>query len=451
MAVAAAGMLALSVSGGLIASLQYAHRAHLEQLRSQREFDALRKLTHSFLFEIDDAIHELPGATAVHELVVRRAEEYLDQLSKEAGDDTIVLNDLAESYTRIADLLGGTRHARGDVSPRRGLENGLKALAIRRRLVALSGGDPRLARELQDSRYAVASSYASLGDFTRSLDLMTEQMHLSERAWERNHSPADGYILGTAFTSRCPDSQRVLGRYDAAVDSARRSSAVRQELLRFDPSSVRARRVIGISYEYIGYALFWQGDYAAAAEQHGAALEQFEPVARSDPNNAAWRRLIADAHEALCESLALAGETREALPHCEAAVAIYGRMVAADTGNVQAREDLASGESSLSLTLEHAHSLRRALNAEQRARRLFVAALAHDPDSLDLAEDNARSLIELASIQQQLRTRLSARPGKRLRKRVQCPAQPHTAISAEPHFRHPAQAGRRAPRVYSLR
>jgi len=397
-AAAAAGLLALSVSGGLVASLQYAHRAHLEQLRSQREFGALRKLTHSFLFEIDDAIHELPGATAVHELVVRRAEEYLDQLSKEAGDDTVVLNDLAESYTRIAQLLGGSRHARGDMSPRRGLENGLKALAIRRHLAALSPGDTRLAVELQDSLYAVASSYATLGDFTRSLDLLTEQMHLSEQAWERNRVPDAGYMLGTSLTG-ISDCQRTLGRYDEAVDSARRSLAVRQQLLQSDPSSMRARRVVGISYEYIGYALFWQGNYAAAAEQHRAALEQFEPVARIDSRQ---RRLVADAHGGQCESLAHAGETREALPHCEAAVAIYGGMAEADSGNVQAREDLASAESALSLALDRAHSMRRALEAQQRARRLFVAALAHDPDSLDLAEDNAKSLIELASIQQQL-------------------------------------------------
>ena len=396
--VAAAGLLALSVSGGLVASLQYAHRAHLEQRRSQREFGALRQLTHSFLFEIDDAIHELPGATAVHELVVRRAEEYLDQLSKEAGDDTVVLNDLAESYTRIAQLLGGARHARGDVSPRRGLENGLKALAIRRRLVALSPGDARLAVELQDSLYAVASSYAALGDFTRSLDLLTEQMHLSEQAWERNRSPDHGYMLGTSLTGMS-DCQRTLGRYDEAVDSARRSLAVRQQLLQSDPSSMRARRVIGISYEYIGYALFWQGNYAAAAEQHRAALEQFEPVARIDSRQ---RRLVADAHGGLCESLAHVGKTAEALPHCEAAVAIYGGMAEADSGNVQAREDLASAESALSLALDRAHLTKRALEAQQRARRLFVAALTHDPDSLDLAEDNAKSLIELASIQQQL-------------------------------------------------
>jgi hypothetical protein len=44
-----------------------------------------------------------------------------------------------------------------------------------------------------------------------------------------------------------------------------------------------------------------------------------------------------------------------------------------------------------------------------RPCRLLVAALAHDPDSLDLAEDNAKSLIELAAIQQQLHAAGEAR------------------------------------------
>jgi hypothetical protein len=99
----------------------------------------------------------------------------------------------------------------------------------------------------------------------------------------------------------------------------------------------------------------------------------------------------------------------EAVPHCDAAVAIYGGMAAAASGNVQASEDLASAESVLSLALERADSLRQALEAQQRARRLFVAALAHDPDSLDLAEDNAKSLIELSTIQQQLKAADGAR------------------------------------------
>lgn len=377
-------------------------------MRAEREFSALRKLTHSFLFEIDDAIQNLPGATALHELVVRRSVEYLDQLAAEAGDDPAIQNDLAEGYTRIAQLVGTERHARGAISPEVGLDNALKALAIRRRLAAAHPDDPKPVADLQDALWMVAAGYNQRGDFQHNLEMQMERLRLGERMAALHKSEANAHQLGSTLTA-ISDIQRNLGRYAEALDAARRSLAIRQEILQSDPASDRARRAIGISHQFIGYALYRQGDYAAAANEHRAALELFEIVARSDPNNTDRRRLVADAQESLCQALACGGAAREAAPHCHAAIAISSALADADRNNVQAREDLASGQSTMSLALERSHALQQALEWQQRARRLFVAALAQDADSLDLAEENAESLLELASIQRQLGASEAAR------------------------------------------
>lgn len=401
LAVTAAALLAVSVTGGLVASLEYAHRARLEQLRAEREFGALRKLTHSFLFEIDDAIQNLSGATAVHELVVRRSIEYLDQLAAEAGQDQAVLKDLAEGYGRIAALIGTERHARPDMSPEAGLQASLKALDIRRRLLALRPKDPAAIRDLQDSLWPVAGNYMEMGDYQRGLELQTERLQLTGRIAPQSKTADDGLRLGDTLTALTEYEWR-LGRYDVALEYARRALAVRQGVLDAKPSS-RAQRAVAISHEFIGYVLSQKEDFRAATAEHRAALEMAEAVAKAEPKNADRQRLLGVVQENLCESLARSGSAKEAIPYCQSAAAAYTRMADADPKNAQAREDVASGDNTMALALERAQSPRQALEWEQRARGLFEEALVHDRASMDLAELNARSLIELAVIEKQLK------------------------------------------------
>ncbi|HLJ48949.1 MAG TPA: serine/threonine-protein kinase [Bryobacteraceae bacterium] len=407
LAVTAAGLLTLSIAVGLVASLQYAHRANQQQLRAEREFAALRKLTHSFLFEIDDAIQSLSGATALHELVVKRSIEYLDQLATEAGNDAAVLDDLAEGYTRIARLLANERHARPSGSLETGMQTGLKALAIRRRLAAFKPGDPATLRNLQDSLWSVAGAYATMGDYRAALGLQWERVQSAQRIASRQTTSEDSSRQADSLTAMA-DYEWRLGRYDEALDHARHSLAIREDLLRASPAGW-VRRKVAISHEFIGYVLTQQENFHAAADEHRAALNFAEAALRENPQNADLQRLLAVTSENLCESLARDRRSREALPYCHSALSIYTNMNQADPNNVQSREDLASGESTLSLALERAHSSQQALSWQNRARSLIQEALSQDPGSIDLAELNAKSLMELTVIEEQLHNTVAAR------------------------------------------
>jgi eukaryotic-like serine/threonine-protein kinase len=231
LAVTAAALVGLAVTGGLVGTSLYAHRAHVEQLREQRELGALRKLTQSFLFEFDDAIKNLPGSSEARDLVVRRTVEYLDRVATEAGDDPVLLNDLADAYTHITDITGAYRTARGDSSPRKALENALKALAIRRRLFALDPGDEKLRGKLEDSIWATAQRYNVLGDFQHAGELDQEHLRMCQRALQRADSVEERYHLGTSFLSNGAVESE-LGHYDQALGYYRRSLAVREGILR---------------------------------------------------------------------------------------------------------------------------------------------------------------------------------------------------------------------------
>lgn len=66
----------------------------------------VRQLTNSYLIEIHDAIRDLPGSTAARRILVSRALEYLDRLSREASDDRPPQLELAAAYLQIGDVQG---------------------------------------------------------------------------------------------------------------------------------------------------------------------------------------------------------------------------------------------------------------------------------------------------------------------------------------------------------
>jgi serine/threonine protein kinase len=106
MAVAAAILLFVSLTGGLVATSWEAQVARQQRARAERRFNDVRRLTESFLFEFHDKIKDLTGATEARRLVVAKALEYLDGLEREASGDRSLQLELAEAYGRLGDVQG---------------------------------------------------------------------------------------------------------------------------------------------------------------------------------------------------------------------------------------------------------------------------------------------------------------------------------------------------------
>ena len=69
----------------------------------------MRKLSNTFLFEFDNKIAKLAGATEAREMVVNMALEYLDSLAQEASGDADLQLELAQAYLKVAKVQGDTR------------------------------------------------------------------------------------------------------------------------------------------------------------------------------------------------------------------------------------------------------------------------------------------------------------------------------------------------------
>jgi len=99
-----AGLL-LSI-GAVTAIVWQARIARQQRATAQRRFDQVRSLAKSLMFDVHDSIKDLPGATAARKLIVSRALEYLDALSKEAAGDVTLQRELAAAYERVGDVQG---------------------------------------------------------------------------------------------------------------------------------------------------------------------------------------------------------------------------------------------------------------------------------------------------------------------------------------------------------
>src|SRR5450631_1434429 len=79
--VATAALVVLLLVGGMAATLWQARIAGVERRRAEQQFFETRQLANSLLFEVHDAIKDLPGSTQARAFIIQRSLKYLDRLS----------------------------------------------------------------------------------------------------------------------------------------------------------------------------------------------------------------------------------------------------------------------------------------------------------------------------------------------------------------------------------
>jgi len=140
--VAAAALVLLTLIAGIIVTLREAqiarHQAAIastERARAEKRFNDVRKLSDSLIFDVHDAIQSLPGATPARKLLLDRAVEYLDSVSRDAEGDPDLERELAWGYQRLAVVQGSPSESNlGDLEA--ALASDRKALTLFERVAS---------------------------------------------------------------------------------------------------------------------------------------------------------------------------------------------------------------------------------------------------------------------------------------------------------------------------
>jgi eukaryotic-like serine/threonine-protein kinase len=239
--VVAAGLVVLSLIGGIFATLLEAQRAKLQRARAEKRFNDVRGLAHSLMFEIDDSVKDLQGSTSTRRLIVSGALEYLDDLAREAADNPTLQRELATAYEKIGDIQGNPYYANlGDADGALGSYR--KALAIREKL--------KNTADTFDARMELGRSYRALGD-------ILEQK---------------GNVAGT-------------------MENYRRSKATFEDLAVADPRDPSVQKELALSYENLGDGLSRsQNSKVERLKSYQTALSIRETLLAQKPSDSKLRR-----------------------------------------------------------------------------------------------------------------------------------------------------------------
>ncbi|HWC99631.1 MAG TPA: serine/threonine-protein kinase [Candidatus Sulfopaludibacter sp.] len=375
--------MAVLVSAILLGAALASAIAELYNARlAQHRFDELRHLANSSLFDFHDSIKDLPGATKARAMMVNKALEYLQALSRESGGDSGLLEEVATSYVRVGDVQGNPLDANlGD--PAGALQSYRKAIAIFDGLGARS----RLSPSGRKARAAAYLNFATLqrtrSDVAGSLRSYRTAQSFFE-TYTAEHPADNDALLQLAFLY--DDMSRAFNSaHDAqnSLEATRKSMVIHQRLAETSPHNLTYREGLAESYASLGVALARTGKLAEALDLYNKNVELSERLAAENPGVHATRRLML-AYSHLGDALGNPdqlnlGKPAEALDADRHMIALAESLVAADQSDRQARFDLAMSHLRTGSAAGAAGETAEALAHYRKALEMTQAQLASDP------------------------------------------------------------------------
>lgn len=336
--VAAAALIVITLLVGIIATAWQARVARAERARSERRFNEVRQLANSFVFEVHDAVVNLPGSTAARSLIVQRGLNYLDSLSQDAAGDLGLQRELAGAYEKLGAVQYTPSVAHlGDLPG--ALQSHRKAAALREALVAADPSNLNYRRELLDSYWFIATLLGAQGDMPRELEMIRQQLPArQELAAAEQIDFIDRYNLAGTY-AYIGSMLMLMGDAKGALDNQQQALRIRETLLASDPNTARSRRALTISYEFLGLATDHAGDTKAALELQRRGLEMREALVAADPLNTDLRLMLNESHRYVGDMLFKLGDLERASEHYHKQLTFTQEMVASDPVNAQFRRN----------------------------------------------------------------------------------------------------------------
>ena len=421
--VAATAAVIVALVGGILVSMHQARVAQTERARAEARFSDIRKLANSLIFDVNDAMADTPGNTAVRKMLLDRAVEYLDKLSKDAEGQPDLQSELAWGYQRLAAVQGSTTESSlgdakaallsnrkalahfeatasadprnvadqlnvammyrilsfGSLAREEGRQELERALAITRRLLAANPNNVKVKNELsieyQDIGFvqdAIGNRAAALPAYRANRDLKLEII----RADPGNTAAARGIGMATVILG---DAQGRLGMLDDAMASIHDGIA-RYQALPKGMDDVHITRELAVSRVKYADVLLMRGEIAAAQAAFHEARRTVEPLARQDPKNILLQDDVAwlDYHDGKIELLL--GHYAPARLRLQRALARFEQLHGPPSGV----DETADAEGTIQLWLGDAYGKARdwpsALQGYQRAIKVLGTAPDADTD-----------------------------------------------------------------------
>ncbi len=403
--VTAGAIAVLSLLAGLIVTTIEFRQARIERALAESRFEDVRKLAHTFIFDVHDAIQNLSGSTPARSLIANTGTEYLDRLAStpmsNASLKDSLQQELAEGYVKIGDVEGNPFVSNlGDIA--KALESYRKALTLGTALLKRNPKDINAIREMARIHQKLASVLPFDGKGPEALNDANESVRLYSQVLAATPDDVQAKVdLSTAYEAQgdiVGGAQAInLGRKNEAAIAYQHGLETLPDVPanhKLAPRIVRGRIVFQMKLTDLTAYENPSGALPKFKEIYATALE----VSRADPTNALARSLAALLLDKIANAQSLLGDAKGALESYREGIEPAEEALRADPTNGKAQYNLMVGYKNLGdVYYYQTANMPEALKCFRRAAELLDALIQSDPKNVVNRQRLAETLSYIAS------------------------------------------------------
>ncbi len=424
--VAAAMVAAGSLIAGAGVALYEAHVANEQRELAERRFQDVRRLAHTFLFDVHDSIQNLAGSTPARALIAKTGTEYLDRLAAESRQDPSLQVEIAQGYLRIGDVEGNPFSSNLGNMPE-AIRDYRKAVALASAVVALNPKDEKARHTLAEADIGLAGLLPFQGAAKEALEPASQAVRIAGElaaAAPRDHDAQ--LLLSRAHEARADLLGGLQSLNLGRLDDAILDYEAALEAVPDDPGGPmeagigRTRAVLTLK---LGDMQFRKRNVSDALFRYQTALKMAEDAAKASPIDWRFQDTVGVVLNKIAATQIALGDNNAAMDAFRRAAGIDDAGLRADPTNNRARSANVVIQKNLGdLYYYNLHNMPEALNCYRRAADLLEAQAVADPSNLACKQRLSEILTYVASTElatgQRAEARVAAQRGLAIAKEL---------------------------------
>jgi len=389
---------------GIAVTLREAQIARAHQARAERNFNDVRALANSLIFDVHDNIQDLPGATKARKVLLDRALQYLDRLAQEAAGDAGLQRELAAGYERLGDVQGKPLDASlGDTDG--ALKSYNKALRLRQTLLVNGDADAQDLIALARAYRLIANAEVETAEVSRALEHAKKAVAVSLSASNLNAKGDQAAALEVAWDYQLVGTiesgggfnSSGLGSPSAALEDFGKALEINTKLLKADPDNASLVGQEFVLYERIGGLQGMTGRRAEGLQNLNVALNIVRRLAAKGDNPLPQRRLGAIA-SLKGITLLMDGQFDLALTNFREELRVGQQLANHDPHDQGARGYLVYAYHDMAVALMRVRKFQEALTNVRQAIAIVQDLIAFNPKQIVMQSDLAMCRVTEADI-----------------------------------------------------
>jgi eukaryotic-like serine/threonine-protein kinase len=417
--VIAAGLLALSLLGGLLGTswgLYLARQSaeaeriakndaqkseaeaiaqrHRAQSREQQAIDAVERFGESI--SNNPELKNNPSLESLRKTLLREPISFFQSLRTQLEADG---STTPESMSRLASVAFSLGHLTEEIGSKEdALQAYQQAMEILRQLVVEHPQVTEFQNDLANSQISIGSLLKGTGKLDEALQAYEQAQEIQQRLVRENPTLAkfQNQLAGCHYN--IGHLLRIVGKIDEALREYEQALEMQRRLVRENPSNIQFQSDLGKSYNNIGSLLSDTGKPTEALKAYEQALEIRQRLVRENPTISEFLSYLAATHENIGRAERRIGRFDMALQAYELALNMRRRLATENPTVTQFLRDLASSHNNFGSLLNATGKPTEALQEYQQALGIFESLVRKNPGEIQFQSHLARCHSNIGSL-----------------------------------------------------